>query len=636
MRLRTQILFSILGITIFAQVIFGFLAYRQITESRGDQLTIFLQYLNREVAERLTLPGNQYVSEIYLEELRRKFSTPNSVLLIQKNDNILYSAGNIDLDFSHISQQLNAAYSDRSKHGLIYLNDDEYYWAISNLPNKDYQLIMLEPAANEEAQIATTLKIRLLTTGIIIFWLAVWVSLLLSNKISKQLDEKNDQLKHMALHDTLTGLPNRKLLKDRLEQLLLQSQRENLVFSLFLIDLDRFKEINDTLGHQFGDELLKMVSTRLMDSIRDIDSISRLGGDEFAVLLPQTDYSGAILCAERILKAMDAPFRINNVSTESKASIGIAIFPEHGNSVETLMQHADIAMYQAKRLQSGFALYDPTQNIHSMRRLKLMNDLRIAIEEKNISVVYHPLLKRNQKTIHSVEVLARWKHAEMGHITPAEFIPMAEQMGLIRQLTLQVLEQAVDDCRKWQQQGYSFGININISTYCLQDFSLPDEINRILKDGGLPSEKVELEITETALMHDLSRAGKILNRLAETGLQLAIDDFGTGFSSLNYLKNLPVDTLKIDKSFILDMHNSSNDHAIVKTIIELGHNLNCQVVAEGVENQQTVDSLKLLDVDIMQGFFYSQPLSSQNFQDWLHKKFASPPSLTSVSNKHSA
>jgi len=290
-------------------------------------LLFFYNTSTVEVAERLTMPGNQYVSEIYLEELRRKFSTPNSVLLIQKNDNILYSAGNIDLNLSHISQQLSSAYSDKNKHGLIYLNDDEYYWAISSLPNKDYQLIMLEPAANEEAQIATTLKIRLFTTGVIIFWLAVWVSLLLSKKISKQLDEKNEQLKHMALHDTLTGLPNRKLLKDRLEQLLLQSQREKLVFSLFLIDLDRFKEINDTLGHQFGDELLKMVSTRLMDSIRDIDSISRLGGDEFAVLLPQTDYNGSILCAERILKAMDAPFCINNVSTESKASIGIAIFP---------------------------------------------------------------------------------------------------------------------------------------------------------------------------------------------------------------------------------------------------------------------------------------------------------------------
>ncbi len=623
MQLRSQILLSVLGITVLAQVVFGLLVYRELTESRGAQLTIFLQYLNKEVAERLTLPGDQYVSEIYLEELRNRFSTPQSVLLIQKEQQILYSAGDIKkLDLSLISQQLKVAYTGKRKHGIIYLDNNEYYWAISELPNKNYQLIMLEPAANEEIQITKTLKQRMLTTGVVILWLAVWISLLLSSKISKQLSEKNKQLKHIALHDSLTGLPNRTLLNDRLKQLFLQSQRDNLLFALFLIDLDRFKEINDTLGHQFGDELLKMVSARLMGSIREKDSISRLGGDEFAVLLPQTDLEGSKLCAERILNAMGEPFRINNIATESKASIGIAIFPEHGDNVETLMQHADIAMYQAKKSQSGFAIYDPTQNKHSVRRLTLMADLRVAIENKKIQVAYQPLINRDRKTINSTEVLARWQHQELGNILPDEFIPMAEQMGLIRMLTLQVLEQAVDDCKKWHQQGYVFGVNINLSTYCLQDFSLLEEINAILEGAELKAEKIEFEITETALMHDLGRAGKILNQLSDAGLRLAIDDFGTGFSSLNYLKNLPIDTLKIDKSFILDMHNSHSDHAIIKTIIELGHNLNCQVVAEGVEDQKTIDSLDLLGVDVLQGFFYSKPLNPGDFQEWLLKGFA--------------
>jgi len=632
MQLRTRILLAVLGITIFAQVIFGLLAYRQMAESRGDQLTIFLQYLNREVAERLTQPGNRFISEIYLDELRQKFSTPNSFLLIQKNKKILYSAGSSAIELSEVSKQLNSAYSDKNKHGLIDINDGEYYWAISELPDKNYQLVMLEPAANEEIQIADT--------GLIILWLAVWVSLFLSSKISKQLDEKNSQLQHLALHDTLTGLPNRKLLKDRLQQLLLQSQRENLVFSLFLIDLDRFKEINDTLGHQFGDELLKMVSSRLMSSIREQDSISRLGGDEFAVLLPQTDIDGSILCAERIINAMETPFCINNICTESKASIGVSLFPQHGDSVEALMQHADIAMYQAKKLQSGFALYDPTQNKHSLRRLKLMNDLRLAIDNKQIDVAYQPLINSKSQTINSVEILARWHHYEMGSVSPDEFIPMAEQMGLIHQLTLQVLEHAVNQCKQWHQSGYTFGININISTLCLQDFSLPEEINSILKNSDLSTDKIELEITETALMHDLSRAGKILNQLSANGLRLAIDDFGTGFSSLNYLKKLPVDTLKIDKSFILDMLNSHSDHAIVKTIVELGHNLNCLVVAEGVENQKTIDSLNLLNIDILQGYFYSKPLNPDAFQTWLYKNFPpdtkQKPKLVYVDKKHRA
>ncbi|VAW92585.1 diguanylate cyclase/phosphodiesterase (GGDEF & EAL domains) with PAS/PAC sensor(s) [hydrothermal vent metagenome] len=617
MSLRSQILLSILGITVLAQIVFGLLAYRQVTESRGDQLTIFLQYLNRQIAEQLTLPGNQYVSEIYLEELRRKFSTPDSTLLIQDKNQILYSAGHTEFDLSLISKQLNEAYTDKRQHGLIYLDNAEYYWAVSDLPNKNYQLIMLEPAANEEVQIAATLKQRLLTTGMVILWIAVWISLVLSSRISKKLGEKNDQLKHIALHDSLTGLPNRTLLKDRLEQLLLQSQRDNLVFSLFLIDLDRFKEINDTLGHQFGDELLKMVSKRLMISIREKDSISRLGGDEFSVLLPQTDFDGAKLCAERILNAMDKPFCINNISTESKASIGIAIFPEHGDNVETLMQHADIAMYQAKKLQSGYAIYNSVENKHSMRRLKLMGDLRAAIDNKKIHVAYQPLVNCEQKIMTSVEALARWQHHELGNVPPSEFIPMAEQMGLVRLLTLQILKQVVADCKGWHRQGYTFGANLNLSTYCLQDFSLPDEIKVILANAELEPEKVEFEITETALMHDLSRAGKILNQLSEAGLQLAIDDFGTGFSSLNYLKNLPIDTIKIDKSFILDMHNSRSDQAIIKTIIELGHNLNCQVVAEGVETQQAIDSLELLGVDILQGYFYSKPLIASDFHEWL-------------------
>jgi len=621
MGLRTQILLSVLGITLFAQLVFGFLSYRQITESRGDQLTIFLQYLNREVAERLTLPGDKYVSEIYLEELRRKFSTPDSTLLIQKNNVIMFYAGNTEMDLPLVSSRLNIAYDDESKHGLIYIGENEYYWAISDLPNKEYQLIMLEPAGSEEAQIASELKFRLLSTGVVVLWLAVWISLLLSSKISKQLNEKNDQLKHMALHDTLTGLPNRKLLNDRLQQLFLQSQREKLAFALFLIDLDRFKEINDTLGHQFGDELLKMVSARLMSSTREKDSISRLGGDEFAVLLPQTDYDGSKLCAERILNAMDAPFNINNISTESKASIGIALFPEHGDTADELMQHADIAMYQAKKSQSGFAVYDPSQNKHSLRRLKLMSDLRIAIENKKILIAYQPLINKDQRTIASVEALARWQHLELGDVSPDEFIPMAEQMGLIRQLTLQILEQAVQDCKKWCVQGYDFGININLSTYCLHDFSLSEEIENIIKQGGLDNKRVELEITETALMHDLSRAGKVLDKISAAGMRLAIDDFGTGFSSLSYLKNLPIDTLKIDKSFIQDMCECDDDHAIVKTIIELGHNLNCQVVAEGVESKQTIDSLKSLGIDVLQGFFYTKPLKFRDFEDWLNEDF---------------
>jgi len=616
MSLRTQILLSILGITFFAQSVFGFLAYRQITESRGDQLTIFLQYLSREVAERLTLPGDRYVTDIYLEELRQRFSTPESILIVQKNNKIEYIAGNNQNHIAEISDQMEA-YTDSDKHGLIKMNGIEYYWAVSRLPDNNYQLIMLEPAGNEEATIASTLRLRLIIFGAIILWAAVWISLLLSSKISRQLDEKNEQLKHLALHDNLTGLPNRTLLSDRLGQTLLQSQRNNQPFALFLMDLDRFKEVNDTLGHQFGDELLKRFSSRLQKSIRNEDSIARLGGDEFAILLPQTNLEGAKTCVERILHSMEDPFCINDISTESKASVGIVLYPDHGDNTDILMQYADIAMYQAKKLQSGYAIYSPEQNTHSIRRLRLMNDLRDAVDQNKISVSYQPIISNSQHKIISVEALARWQHHELGNITPDEFIPMAEQMGIIRTLTLQVFEQALKDCQHWAQQNHHPGININISTYCLQDLSFPEKITSIIKNYNFDASLIELEITESALMHDLNRVSRILEQLNTIGLKLAIDDFGTGFSSLNYLKKLPVDTLKIDKTFILDMCSKPSDKAIVKTIIELGHNLNCKVIAEGVENSITLNKLALLKVDIMQGFFYSKPLPASGLGSFL-------------------
>jgi len=617
MKLRTQILLSILGITILAQVVFGFLAYRQITESRGDQLTIFLQYLNREIAERITLPGNRYVSEIYLEELRQKFSTPKSILFIQKDKEILYIAGNTGLSLQKISQHLREANADIDKHGLIEMNNTQYYWAISELPNQNYQLVMLEPAHNEELEIASALRLRLLSSGFAITWLAVWISLILSSKISRELDRKNDQLQHMALHDNLTGLPNRTLLADRMKQVLLQSARNNQPFALFLLDLDRFKEVNDTLGHQFGDELLKMVSNRLSDSIRENDSIARLGGDEFAVLLPQTDANGAVLCANRILQAMEAHYSINDVSTESKASIGIALYPNHGDSAEALMQFADVAMYQAKKSQTGYAIYDPKQNTHSVRRLQLMNDLRKAIDNNEITAYYQPIISSSLNRVASVEALARWKHPELGNISPEEFIPMAEQMGIIRTLTLQIFEQALSFCQKLDSLNYDIGVNVNLSVYCLQDFSLPDNIIELLKTYNVNASKVEFEITESALMLDLNRAGKTLSKLNDSGIQLAIDDFGTGFSSLNYLKSLPVDTLKIDKSFIFEMEISDKDKAVVKTIIELGHNLGCKVVAEGVENQTVLNYLATLNVDAVQGFFFSRALAEDKMINWL-------------------
>ena len=622
MRLKTQILISVLGITLFAQLVFGFMAYRQITESRGDQLTIFLQYLNREVAVHLTLPGNADVSAIYLEELRKRFSTPDSVLLVQKNKKIEYAAGDVPEDLPELMKQLQQAYNEKDRHGLIEVKGTSYYWAVSDLPDPEYQLIMLEPAGDEEARIVSTLRNRLLSSGFIILWFAVWISLILGSKISRRLEEQNEMLEHQALHDSLTGLPNRLLLHDRINQVLLQSERQQKFFALFLMDLNHFKEVNDTLGHQYGDELLKMVSQRLQFAIREQDTIARLGGDEFAVLMPDTDLPGAELCARRMMKAMEAPFNINDVATESKASIGISLYPDHGAAAETLMQYADVAMYQAKRSHSGYAIYNPSQNRHTVRRLKLMNDIRDAIENNVITAFYQPLVNYDKHKVEGVEVLSRWHHPELGNIYPDEFIPLVEQVGLIRTLSMQILRQALKDCQLWIARGMHLKISVNMSAQCLQDLRLPEEINSILQMYDTKPDIIQFEITESALMHDLSRARKILDVLNEIGFGLAIDDFGTGFSSMAYLKELPVDTLKIDKSFIDDLIESQSDRAIVKSVIELGHNLRCQVVAEGVETQQALELLDDMGVDLIQGYVFSPALSADKLMVWIDQYYA--------------
>jgi diguanylate cyclase (GGDEF)-like protein len=617
MKLKTQILLSILGVTVLAQIVFGLLAYRQIIDSRADQQTIFLHRFAGEMAENLVLPESREDYDGYLEQLRQKFLTQRSVLYLQKDGAVLYKAGEADLSPDVISQKFADTHTDENQHGLIEIAGHQYYWAISPLPDAQYELVMLESASDDETNIASTLRLRLISSGLVILWVAVWIGLILSSKISRELDKKNEELKHLALHDTLTGLPNRTLLNDRIDRVLSDSQRYRQSFALFVIDLDRFKEINDTLGHQFGDELLKLVSVRLKDSVRVNDSIARLGGDEFAVLLPHTGLDGAELCVKRILQSMNKPIVINNITTESKASIGIALYPEHGQEVDELLKYADIAMYQAKQSQSGFALYDQEQNIHSVRRFRLMNDLRDAIDGKKIYLHYQPIVDASTGKIVHLEALARWNHPELGNIPPDEFISMVEQMGLINILTMQVLDQSLKDLSKWNKQGYDLGVSVNLSVYSLQNLSLPDDINALLNGNGVAAEKVQLEITETALMHDLSRAGNILNILNELGLRLAIDDFGTGFSSLNYLKKLPVDALKIDKSFISDMCADATDRAVVKTIIELGHNLGCHVVAEGVEDQATLDLLRQMEVDNIQGYFISKPIGKHDIELWL-------------------
>ena len=426
-----------------------------------------------------------------------------------------------------------------------------------------------------------------------------------------------EALRHQALHDALTGLPNRTLLQDRLDHALQTAQREQGVLSLLLMDLNRFKEINDTLGHQHGDLLLQQVGSRVRDALRASDTVARLGGDEFAVLLPGADAAGAVRVAQAVLAALAAPFDVKGQDLGVGASIGIALFPAHGADVQTLLRQADVAMYVAKRAGSGYAVYDTKHDGHSPARLTLESALRHAIAHGELILHYQPKAEVATGRVHRVEALVRWSHPEQGIIPPDQFIPLAEQTGLIAPLTRWVLDTALRQCRAWQGRGLHVGVAVNLSMRTLHDADLPETVACLLQRYAIAPGLLTLEVTESALMVDPTQAQSVLERLAQLGVKLSIDDFGTGYSSLGYLKQLPVHEIKIDKSFVIGMSANDKDTAIVRSVSDLSHNLGLAVVAEGVEDRATWDLLAALGCDMAQGYYLSRPLPAADLERWL-------------------
>ncbi|HED18428.1 MAG TPA: EAL domain-containing protein [Gammaproteobacteria bacterium] len=427
----------------------------------------------------------------------------------------------------------------------------------------------------------------------------------------------NEELQHFALHDPLTELPNRTLMLDRLQQGILTAKRNRHTLALIMIDLDHFKEVNDTLGHSVGDALLVGVGERFQSTLREPDTLGRLGGDEFAVVLPQADREAALTVVGKLQAALQRPLEIDHNNFSVAASMGIAVYPEHGNDPSKLLKSADVAMYIAKRNRDEYAIYNIEHDSYNPNRLELLNDLRAAIQQREIGIAFQPKLDLRRQIITGVEVLARWTHPTRGAIPPTDFIPVLEQTGLIKTFTLQILEKAVSYCKLFQDKGYQLGVAINLSMHNLRDENLPAQIATILDRYHLDKQFLMLEITESAIMHDPELSLDILTQLNKMGLQLSVDDFGTGYSSLSYLKRLPVQQLKIDHSFVSDMMGDKDDAMIVRSTIDLAHNLGLNTVAEGVETQEVLDRLTEIKCDHAQGFLISRPLSLDDFMSYL-------------------
>jgi diguanylate cyclase len=428
-------------------------------------------------------------------------------------------------------------------------------------------------------------------------------------RVSRRLQRHVERIQHQALHDDLTELPNRLHFREHISAAIAAAREEATPVAVLLLDLDRFKEINDTLGHQCGDELLKDLAVRLRGVTGSGALLARLGGDEFGIVASGKSADEAVVLAETVRSSFDAPFVGQGVPLVIEASIGISVYPENGEDVDTLIQHADVAMYAAKDRRLGVVLYEAGLDKSTAAELALMGEVRTALEREEIVLYYQPQVDVRSGAVVGVETLVRWEHPERGLLPPGAFIPLVERTGVSTALSEYVLNGVANQLQAWRESGVEIDVSaaVNLTMFDLLDTSLPAKVGALLERTGVEPERLELEITEGVIMADPVRVRSVVEQLKETGVRIAIDDFGTGYSSLSYLKSLPVDVIKIDRSFVMGMMEDESDRAIVRSTIDLAHNLGLSVVAEGVESQAALEELARYGCDVAQGFFIGRP-----------------------------
>jgi diguanylate cyclase (GGDEF)-like protein len=470
---------------------------------------------------------------------------------------------------------------------------------------------------------ANTIRLyEVLAGGLVLLWAVLFrIIARTSSRLRRDREElarRADENQRLAMYDHLTGLPNRLLFQDRATQAIVAAGREGTDVAVMILDLHRFKEVNDTLGHDRGDELLQEVGPRLQGAIRAADTVARLGGDEFAVLISglrgETEPQEV---ARKLTEALDGSFLIHDVEIAVGGSIGIARYPHDGDDAETLLRRAEVAMYVAKAARDPYQLYRPEQDTYSTERLALVAELRRAIDQEDLWLSFQPKVDLERSAVIGMEALVRWAHPTRGQIFPDAFIPVAEHSGLIRRLTSYVLEHAIQQVRTWRAEGIDLPVSVNLSVRDLLDPTIVEEVRRRLDEAGVPADRLKLEITESSMMDQPERALETLRALAEVGVELAVDDFGTGYSSLAYLQRLPVKELKIDRSFVMHLVANASDAEIVRSTVDLGHNLGLSIVAEGVEDEAAMTFLVEVGCDIAQGFYIAKPMPAAEVPAWL-------------------
>ena len=493
----------------------------------------------------------------------------------------------------------------------------DYNWTdvVARLNNSDKLLVVKKPfEAIEIMQCANALTRKWQNERIMRNQLETLEQVVTAR--TQGLETANKQLRHLATHDVLTGLPNRVLMEDRIGQCIALSDRQGQTFAIIVLDLDRFKVVNDSFGHRVGDELLREVALRLKSVVREIDTVARLGGDEFVLIITQGPEREAVQAvARRIIEVMRAPARIAGVEIHTAPSIGIAFYPHDAATMETLLANADAAMYYAKQQgRNNFQCFMPRMNAATQEKVRLEGDMHIALEQNQFQLHYQPKINTATGVMHGAEALLRWTHPVHGAIPPATFIPIAEECGLIGPLGAWVVREACRQARAWQLDGLpSLRVAVNLSASQFRQGDIVTIIRDALDDAGLEARFLEVELTESVVMSDPEESIAILETLSAMGVLVSVDDFGTGYSSMSYLRRFPIDKIKIDRVFISDAMSRPDDASIVRAIVSLAHNLRLKVVAEGVESTEQLEFLKSLGCDQYQGFHFSPALPASQF-----------------------
>ncbi len=621
MSLRLKLILGFIAISLTVIGAFSAVAYTSARDYTQHVEMDHLHKRNTHMAEILD------TSKPILPQLQSMMkyheSGYNTYSILDTQHHKILPGGSFALGEHLLTEIYKQSAQNKNQQGQFILGTQEYLWAVKPIFNTPYAIANIYHRDTNDLSlflnyIGTPLGITLFFS----IWISIWISAILAN-LYQQLAEKNAQLEHQSSHDLLTQLPNRNAIGKIVQTAVASAKSDNTKLLFCLIDIDALKEINDSLGHESGDILLNQVTHRLKHTLCDSDHIGRYGGNKFSVMIKHDDINSVESVSQKLLENFEPVYEINGHSLYIRATLGIAIFPDHAAAAYELMQKTETALHKARKHAVDFTVYDISQDNNSSERLRLTHDLRNAIRNEELQLHYQPQYDVRRNAIGSVEALARWIHPQHGFIPPDIFIEIAEQTGLIQPLTDWVLRTAIKQCSEWRDMGENITVSVNLSARNLHDEALGNQISNLLSYWGIAPEKLCLEITETAMMTDPEHARKLLQGLDDLGVRLSIDDFGTGYSSLSYLKQLPVDELKVDKSFVLNMAKDESDASIVRATVSLAHDLGLEVVAEGVEDQASQDSLSSMGCEYIQGYHIARPMPHEELTALLTSAVAS-------------